>query len=135
MLALDLFLLPTNGVEIELTITTADHCYIVLKVGVSQIDVLTRDKWFTGAVFLLRSQAVLIFTNGRWPEIQKTLMEQKTMKRSDGTLTNLVRRKRTAAFLCLLKLSKMFSYHCTTCTSCYLGGHFISCFKAASALL
>ena len=93
MLALDLFLLPTNGVEIELTITTADHCYIVLKVGVSQIDVLTRDKWFTGAVFLLRSQAVLIFTNGRWPEIQKTLMEQKTMKCSDGTLTNLVRRK------------------------------------------
>ena len=65
--------------EIELTITTADHCYIVLKVGVSQIDVLTRDKWFTGAIFLLRSQAVLIFTNGSWPEIQKTLMEQKAM--------------------------------------------------------
>ena len=83
MLALDFFLLPTIGVEIELTITTTDHCYIVLKVGVSQIDVLTRDKWFTGAVFLLRSQAVLIFTNGRWPEIQKTLMEQKTISQME----------------------------------------------------
>ena len=94
MLALDFFLLPTNGVKIELTITAADHCYIVLKVGVSQIDVLTRDKWFTGAIFLLRSQAVLIFTNGSWPEKQKTLMEQKTISQMEHSQISYAESKR-----------------------------------------
>ena len=98
MLALDLFLLPTYGVEIELTITTAHHCYIVLKVGVSQIDVLTRDKWFTGAIFLLRSQAVLIFTNGSGPEIQKTLMELETSAQMDHSQISYAESKRLHFF-------------------------------------
>ena len=113
MLALDLFLLPTYGVEIELTITTADHCYIVLKVGVSQIDVLTRDKWFTRAIFLLRSQAVLIFTNGSWPEIQKTLMEQKTSAQMDHSQISYAESKQQH-FFAYQELSKIFSYHVRT---------------------